>query len=95
MNAQHASCRELLLAEIGFSDVKRILFLTGLDWAYAFLPVIDKACFSQTFDRHVHLHGQLKSDSAASLSVVIASHPQGKNETMWVNEVCEAFSSYS
>ena len=94
MSAQHASCRELLHAEIRSSDVDRILFLTGLDWAYAFLPPLEKACFSDTFDRQVHLHGELKRQSAASVPVVIASHPQGKKESQWTNEVCEAFSAY-
>jgi hypothetical protein len=94
MNAQHASCRELLHAEIRSSDVERILFLTGLDWAYAFLPPLDNTCFSDTFGRHVHLHGELKRCSGASVRVVIASHPQGKKETQWANEVCEAFSGY-
>jgi hypothetical protein len=89
--AQHAACRDLLHGEIDNSDVRRILFLTGLDWSYAFLPPLQNVSFADSYGRHVALHGEMTNKSGSLVSVVVAAHPQSKKSAKWVEEVCGAF----
>lgn len=92
IDAQHLKCRVLLHSEIYVSAATRILFLTGLDWAYSFLPELNNVRFAPTYNRQVALSGSLMNGSGNPVSIVVATHPQGKDETRWANEVCVAFS---
>lgn len=91
ITAQHAACRNLLHFEIATSHVSKILFLTGLDWSYAFLPPLRNVRFADSYGRHVALHGLMTSSSGEDTSVVVASHPQGKKRAEWVEDVVGAF----
>jgi len=90
-SVQHSLCRELLQLEIRNSKARRILFLTGLDWAYPFLPRLSNVVFADSFDKYVALRGDVRFDAEAPLSLVVASHPQGKRESLWVDQVANAF----
>lgn len=90
-SVQHLPCRDLLFAEIEKSAAKNVLFLTGLNWAYAFLPPLHDVQFADDFNRQVALSGRLHKNNEAPMHVVVASHPQGKNETKWISEVVAAF----
>lgn len=91
MEAQHTACRKLLHSEIEASDVQAILFLTGLDWAYSFLPEMTDIRFAGAFTNYVALSGWVHSLGGTPVPLVVASHPQGKREDAWTGEVREAF----
>ena len=67
--------------------------MTGLDWAYPFLPRLSSAVFADSFDSYVALRGDIRYDDEAPLSLVVASHPQGKTESLWVKQVADAFAT--
>lgn len=90
---QHSLCRELLHLEIRNSKARRVLFLTGLDWAYPFLPRLSSVVFADSFDSYVALRGDIRYDDEAPVSLVIASHPQGKSESLWAEQVADAFAT--
>ena len=88
---QHAACRELLNAELAASASHRVLFATGLGWAYPFLPTVKSGAFADSAQNHVAFQGKLKLSTGRIVDAVVACHPQRRNETSWVGEVCEAF----
>lgn len=79
-------CVELLNMEIEVFKPSKILLLTGANWADGFLSISEpkEKC---KFD-YVEKHG-IRGD----IKCVIASHPQGKEESLWVNEVVTAFNT--
>lgn len=90
MNAQHAGCRILLSHELCVFRPKRILFLTGWNWAAPFVghllggPEIQQG--------HVQHAGILNVPHAPNpIHCVVACHPQGRNENEWVNAVLQQF----
>jgi len=90
-SAQHTSCRELLHAEIEGSAARHVLFLTGLEWAYAFLPALEGAIFAKSFHDDVSLSGTIQGANDTPIGIVVASHPQGKSEDRWTAQVLQAF----
>lgn len=77
-----SECVSQLHAEIAARNPKRVLYLTGLDWK----PFLQTGSFAETTTKHVRAIGK-----AHDRTSVVATHPQGKNETDWVAEVLEAF----
>jgi hypothetical protein len=88
--AQFKGCVKLLQWELKNYQPRRLLFLTGRAWADPFLREAwqDRALpEGQSF---VEATGHVKCGPHAA-TCVVAKHPQGKNETDWVNEVVAAF----
>ena len=83
---QLSGCSDLLRLELQTYQPKRVLFLTGSNWADAFL----KDIMIHKTDGFDYVSGTGIVEGAR---FVIVSHPQGKCETQWVNEVLEAFKS--
>lgn len=81
---QHEGCLHLFNLEVKHYEPKRLLFLTGIDWAEPFLGEVP-AC-SKTGFKHVEGCGYLDSTR-----YVVAKHPQGKPESEWVKEVIDSF----
>jgi hypothetical protein len=82
---QMEACVKLLHFEIHEWKPRRLLFLTGLGWAKPFLESMNIS-YQKTVDN-------LYVEATASLpySIVVAKHPQGKNEVKWNEEVISAF----
>lgn len=82
---QYEGCKDLLNLEIETYKPEKILFLTGEGWV---TPFIEEASMqlapeSSTYVRKIgFLHGA---------HCVVAEHPMTKKESIWVNEVVEAY----
>jgi hypothetical protein len=87
-NIQFPSCSSLLEMELKYYNPKRVLFLTGVDWAEPFLENICSIVQNDT--SHVVAVAQLKINSQKT-KIVVATHPQGKPEEEWVSEVVTSF----
>lgn len=92
-SVQYDGCRRLFELEVRDYRPKYLLLLTGEDWAEPFLVKFD-------IDRG--LAGQYVCCTASSTmpdnqdtTVVVATHPRGKPEQDWVEEVIRAFTSRS
>ena len=85
-------CKSLLGSEIHTYRPKHLLFLTGLDWIEPFLQDFSKN-YRSVSDSFVEDMGTMDMGPDASAKVVIAAHPQGKDESQWVRQVFRAFSS--
>ncbi|GEO16510.1 hypothetical protein [Microvirga aerophila] len=90
---QREKCRELLLHEISALRPKRLVFATGSDWAAGLL---DSSCFVRDPDmvagRYTRQAGNIVIDGDVIGSFIVADHPMGKDETVWVREVKSALS---
>jgi len=92
--AQFEGCLQLLHWEIETFKPKRLLFLTGLAWAGPFLE--HAWCDNLPVEGQVFIEAKgYVMAGPEPASCVIASHPQGKNERNWVDEVVAAFSQLS
>ena len=87
--AQFDGCAQLFRWELENYRPRRILFLTGRAWADPFLTQVWNDRVER--DGFVELVGHAACDPQHAATCVVASHPQGKNETDWVNEVVAAF----
>ena len=89
---QLKGCKTLLEHEIKTYKPVRLLFLTGWDWAEAFLDFLPEGDI-QPFDdkRFVKASGSLALVPDTRTRVVVAVHPQGKKENKWVEKVVEEF----
>ena len=83
-DAQREGCRSVLKEEISFFKPKRILFLTGHDWFEDF--------------KDNSFEGKERTESLVEwvgnygkTEVVVAKHPQGKDETEYVKQVIKYF----
>jgi hypothetical protein len=89
--AQFNGCVQILQWELENYRPRRLLFLTGRTWADPFLAKVwnDRA----EPDRHsfVEVVGHVACGPQHAATCVVACHPQGRNETDWVNEVVAAF----
>ncbi len=83
---QRNGCIEHLKMEIEFFQPTRLLFLTGYSWVEPFISAISEKNLTTANHSYVEKFGQINY-GAKSSEVVIASHPQGKNEKKWVSEV--------
>jgi hypothetical protein len=89
---QGAHCTRLLRAEIEAYRPQRLLFLTGIGWAEPFLEgwtVPYRSSLDYSYVESV-LEWSLAEDQEPG-RIVVAAHPQGKNEDLWVAEVLHAF----
>ena len=85
---QFTGCQSLLELELSLYNPKRLLFLTGLDWAKPFMEnICDLTRTGKTYSEAV---GEFKRDNLTT-KVVVAVHPQGKPEETWVQEITQAF----
>lgn len=89
--AQLDGCLSMFRDEINTFRPKRILLLTGLDWAEPFLSAVSTQyrTFSSGF---VEAAGCVDSLGRESSKIVVASHPQTRPEDAWVSAVKSAFS---
>jgi hypothetical protein len=88
---QRELCKELLVSEICSLNPRRILFLTGLDWATPFLGGWARLPHETPEGPFVKAIAVTDLRGPGQGRVVVAVHPQGKKESLWVNEVLAAF----
>ena len=89
---QEPGCIELLRKEIQDYQPERILFLTGMNWAKAFLA--DLGYQEPALDSLVEASGTVSPPGCKQvIPFVVARHPQGKLESEWVEEVISGFES--
>jgi hypothetical protein len=90
-DAQLEACASLLKAEFQIYAPKRVVFLTGRDWADPFWAGISPQHPLTVSDSGpIEATGRLELLSQRT-QVVIAKHPQGKNGEEWVRCVAAAF----
>jgi len=87
---QLPGCIELLQLELATYRPLRLLFLTGADWADPFLVDLGGEWQTRHGFSQVDRLGII-SISGESVQCVVAKHPQGKPEALWVDEVVTAF----
>ncbi len=91
-NIQLQGCLELLKMEVTNYLPKRILFLTGIDWARDFITALRGNINTRNpAFTHVEAYGNANTAAGHQYRFVVASHPMGKPESPWVNEVLQAF----
>ena len=90
---QLPGCICLLQQEISSYLPRRLLLLTGLDWAKPFLQKIAPTFTPVSAYKYVEAIAQIPHSSGETSKVVVAAHPQGKPESIWVQEVVKAFQS--
>jgi hypothetical protein len=90
MRVQHRACSDLLVREIEELVPRRILFLTGADWFSPFAGTLGLVAKAGHTGGEVQLTGRIASGGGEA-AVVVARHPQGKDETQWVADVLNAF----
>lgn len=86
---QRSLCQEQLSHDLTTLEPRRVLFLTGLDWAEPFLGKMDFS--TRTPGNLVEAAGQLAVSEFMRASVVVAKHPQGKPQARFVESVVQAF----
>ena len=84
-------CISLLQQEFDVYLPRRLLLLTGLDWAEPFLRHIAPTFSHVRPGSYVEATAEILQNAGGSTSVVVAAHPQGKSESIWVREVIQAF----
>ncbi|MGD0109852.1 MAG: hypothetical protein ABSC06_38400 [Rhodopila sp.] len=89
--AQFNECVQLLQWELENYRPSRILFLTGRAWADPFLTQVWNDRVERNGHSFVECIGHVACGPHHAATCVVASHPQGKNETNWVNDVVAAF----
>ncbi|TGA97487.1 hypothetical protein E4665_11600 [Sporolactobacillus shoreae] len=85
---QQDYCIDILREEINLYKPKCLLFLTGLDWAAPFLEGINEINVRRTQKDLVVAAGSVLIDGYIG-RVLIARHPQGKNESKMVEQIRE------
>jgi len=92
---QRTDCINLLKQEIAQWQPKRILFLTGLNWADKFLTDDENGLGKMMDIRHkdgaVQMSGKLTIPQGTPIPFVAASHPQGKPEGELKEEIINHF----
>ncbi|AKS43206.1 hypothetical protein WM2015_2849 [Wenzhouxiangella marina] len=87
---QEPGCIELLRQELIEYAPERALFLTGMNWAWPFMKGLGGRL--QAMPGLVEARGSIELPAKwASIPFVVASYPQGKDESSWVEQVLEAF----
>ena len=84
IDAQYEGCKRILKAEFECFSPKRILFLTGYNWFRDF----ENAGFKKEKKLHSLVEWVGYYDKT---QVVVAKHPQGKDETDYVKQVIKYF----
>jgi hypothetical protein len=88
---QFDECKSLLQEEIHAYKPKRILCLTGVDWADPFIKAFAPEMAPISERRYVEAVGKLNAPHEPQSSIVVAAHPQTKKEDIWVREVVNSF----
>jgi len=89
---QSAECLQLLELEIAEWKPKRVLMLTGRNWAKCLLDRLNVTETAYTSGKFVDFVGDLVSDEGKrSARIVVAKHPRSKPEAPLVQEVVAAF----
>ena len=94
---QRKDCIELLKEDIRQWQPKRILFLTGLNWADKFLTEDGNGLGELNIhsedcgDNKVQMSGKLTITQGTPIPFVVASHPQRKPETPLTQAIVENF----
>lgn len=88
---QLPGCISLFQQEISVYLPRRLLLLTGLDWAKPFLQNIAPTFTPVSAYPYVEAIAEITHGSGGTSKVVVATHPQGKSESNWVQEVIKAF----
>jgi hypothetical protein len=79
------------MQEIDAFRPRRVVFATGIDWADCFLDHTRFVrCDPKAFGQNVLGLGDLVLKDEKIGKFVIAPHPQGKGEALWVREVAAA-----
>lgn len=88
-DAQRQGCLDLFNLELNTYRPSRVLLLTGMDWAEPF--VVDATLQSGEDFKLVEKYGRIRLEDGSDVQCVVAVHPQGKSEKVWVHEVISAF----
>ena len=86
-------CVSLLKLELEIYKPKRLLLLTGKDWAAPFLQQTVANMNVVQGSRLVHADGTLTVGADDTCAIVVAAHPERKPEATWVREVLQSFQS--
>ena len=92
-HVQRDGCKKLLNLEISAFRPKRVLFLTGWNWAQQLVdvsPGMRQPAGAQLVDKVWDRPLASEPGSPAS-RFVVAAHPRGKGDQRWTSEVLEAF----
>ncbi len=87
---QFPGCLSLFEIELSTYLPHCLLLLTGLNWAKPFLNSIS-ATYSIVHGSYVQAMGRITIASTKTTNVVVAVHPQGTDEDLWVQQVMDAF----
>ena len=87
---QRENCILLLEKEIQIYKPRRLLFLTGYDWAEPFLKHISPNILEVRNSRYVQAAGTFNSENDNVCRIVVAAHPERKLEAIWVQDVLQA-----
>jgi hypothetical protein len=88
--AQQSGAENVLRGEIETYAPHRVLFLTGSNWFDPFAVPLGFTDLSKPTGKLVQRIGTIPARGGLAKAVV-ATHPQGKPESLYVNEVSEAF----
>jgi hypothetical protein len=94
MSAQLEKCKLHLAGEVRLWTPKRILFLTGWDWAEPFVNSLDHVSRQERDAevKWVKWFGTVQvPGNDSTVQVVVAVHPQGKKEAPIVKAIVESF----
>ena len=90
---QLKGCVSLLEEEFQTYRPRRLLFLSGIGWAEKFLKSLAPSMTVMPDARYVQAVSKTPESSHAASTIVVAVHPQGHAESIWVEQVVEAFRS--
>lgn len=90
-SAQLDLCKRILKQELQTFRPRRVLFLTGLGWSQPFTEHIGCELSKNNSGHYVEATGKVTIGTDIQAKVVIAVHPQGKNEKNWVEEVIQGY----
>ena len=77
----------LFRLELSTYKPKRLLFLTGMDWANPFLNAVNAKINNKPGFLYIEGFGQISITEEIVVKFAVASHPQGKPEGFWIDEV--------
>jgi len=88
---QRDYCFEILKNEVKEFKPRRILFLTGLNWAESFLDKLNVTPEKKSSTNYVDFTGYIHLNYNKITKIVVAKHPQGKSRQKIMTEITEGF----
>ncbi|MEQ9490893.1 MAG: hypothetical protein RIM72_18075 [Alphaproteobacteria bacterium] len=85
--AQQTKCIEMILAEVSNWKPRRLLFLTGEDWAKPFLQTLT----DEPLDRPPAGPVQIVGTTTSGARIVVGPHPQSRPEVPLVSAITEMY----